>query len=169
MIFIFGHHKTIVLLVMALTIAHVTSFTTRQSILAAASARVNRHRFPDDQPILYQFSDLLACTQVVQLGIGGLFQQNTFKIKAYESWHWRSHWFHWGPTRPSSCRSARRWRPSASGAWACWKGKHWHFIIAEILGGKCEQTIKLKYLSYDYQKLLFGRNCAPNNHFEAKL
>lgn len=43
------------------TITHVTSLAPCQCVLAASSAGVNGHRFPDDQSILHQFSNLLAC------------------------------------------------------------------------------------------------------------
>ncbi len=43
------------------TITHVTSLAACQCVLAAASTGVNRHRFSDDQSILHQFADLLAC------------------------------------------------------------------------------------------------------------
>ena len=42
------------------------------------------------------------------------------KSTTHESLHWQSHWSRWGPAKPSSCHNARRWTPSASGAWACW-------------------------------------------------
>lgn len=45
------------------------------------------------------------------------------KQPTHESLRWRSHWFRWDPATPSSCHSARRWTPSASGAWACWMKK----------------------------------------------
>lgn len=44
------------------TITHVTSLAACQRVLAAASTGMDRHRFSDDQSILHQFSDLLACS-----------------------------------------------------------------------------------------------------------
>lgn len=45
----------------------MTTFTPCQCILAAASAGMNRYRFSNDQPILDQFSDLLACCKIKML------------------------------------------------------------------------------------------------------
>ena len=44
------------------TIAHMTSLAACQCVLAASSTRMDRHGFSDDQAILNQFSDLLACS-----------------------------------------------------------------------------------------------------------
>lgn len=53
------------------TVTSVTSLATCQCVLAAASTRVNGHRFPDDQTILNQFSDLLACgTNTIRYTVG---------------------------------------------------------------------------------------------------
>lgn len=43
------------------TITHVTPLAARQRVLAAAGTGMNRHRLSDDQSILHQLSDLLAC------------------------------------------------------------------------------------------------------------
>lgn len=42
-----------------LTIAHVPSLATCQSVLAAAGTGMHSDRFPDDETILHQLPDLL--------------------------------------------------------------------------------------------------------------
>lgn len=45
------------------TDTHVPSLAACQRVLAAACTRVNRDRFADDETILHQFTDLLACKE----------------------------------------------------------------------------------------------------------
>lgn len=74
------------------------------------------------------------------------------KQPTHESLHWRSHWFRWDPTTPSSCHSARRWTPSASGAWACWMKKN---IQCEIFMGGGSGVI---------YKNVYTKTNKPTNH-----
>lgn len=64
------------------TITHVTSLAPCQCVLAASSARMNRHGFPDDQSILHQFSNLLACgTNTVYITDAGIWNPDHTDIE----------------------------------------------------------------------------------------
>lgn len=81
--------------------------------------------------------------------------------RTHASWRWRSRWFHSDPARPSSSHSARRWTPSASGAWACFK--------KEKRESKNNNEVKMvwikTYFKFDIMKL---KSKSPINKFNAK-
>lgn len=90
---------------LALSEATVTTLATSLSVLAHTVARVDHDGLLDDQTVLDQFANVLAWNEDGPNEMT-LFGAGVQIRTTYGSWCWRFRSPRWGPTTPSSCRTA---------------------------------------------------------------